>query len=282
MARENRSEKEVSSDFCWQLDRESPVPLYLQIRQQLMVMISGWTDMQQRFPSDEELARQFEVTKATIRQAMGDLTRAGLLTRQRGAGTFVVPPMVERLAPSVEIEKNYKLAGGSLSYKIHALNERPATAAEARTLQLDPGAPVVWLRRVRSMAHVPVAIDDRVMSRSMADLLNFDSAAATNSIIDLVQSRLKLTRAVWELNARLAGPEDSALLQIPPTDPILSRSLVYYQEDGKAILMGDTHHRSDLLRCGFEMDLSGADTGPEVHSWTGEALLAQPDPEISA
>lgn len=280
MDSENAGAEGNPTHFSWRIDRESPVPLYLQIRQQLMLLISGWTDASQRFPSDEELAQQFDVTKATIRQAIGDLTRAGLLRRRRGAGTFVVPPLVERLKPSAEIEKNYNLSGGSVSYKIHSLRDRAATAAEAETLSLEVGTPVVWLRRVRSLAHVPVAIDDRVMSRAVADRLELDAAAAATSIIDRVQSRFKLTRAAWELNARLAGFEDSILLQIPPSDPILSRTLVYYQGDGRAILMGDTRHRSDLLRCGFEMDLSDDGVGTDVRSWTGEALLARPNPAL--
>lgn len=267
---------------AWGLDRQSPVPLYLQIRQQLVVMISDWPDASRQFPTDEELARQFEVAKATVRQAIGDLTRSGLLRRQRGAGTFVVPPLVERLQPSVGIERNYELAGGSISYKVYALEKRPATAAEAQKLQIDNGAPVVWLRRVRSLAHVPVAIDDRVMPRKIADLLGFDMNAATSSIIHLVKSKLALSKASWELNARLAGQQDSLLLQIPRTDPILSRALVYYQSDGMPILMGETRHRSDILRCGFEMELTNAGAEADIRSWTGEALLTQPEEDVPA
>lgn len=249
------------------------MPLYLQIRQQLVVMISEWPDPNQKFHSDEYLTEYFDVAKATVRQALSDLTQSGLLRRRRGAGTFVVPPMVERLQPSPDIEKHYQLSGGAVSFRVHALEERPATPNETKTLGIADGAPVLYLKRVRSIAHIPVAIDERVMPKNIAEKLGISTRTAAASIIDLVQDKLDLSRASWELNARLAGQQDSALLQIAPTDPILVRSLVYYASDDTTILMGDTRHRSDMLRCGFEMNLLDETPGADIHSWTSEALL---------
>lgn len=272
-SKSDRTDAGTQEEFAWKLDRESPVPLYLQIRQQLVVMISEWPDPNQKFHSDEYLTEYFDVAKATVRQALSDLTQSGLLRRKRGAGTFVVPPLVERLHPSPDIEKHYQLSGGAVSFRVHALEERLATASEARTLGIPEGEPVLYLKRVRLIAHIPVAIDERVMPKGIAEKLGISTRTAAASIIDLVQDKLELSRATWELNARLAGQKDSALLQIAPTDPILVRSLVYYAPDDTTILMGDTRHRSDMLRCGFEMNLSEETPGADIHSWTSEALL---------
>ena len=54
----------------WELDRSSPVPLYLQIRQQLVALISDWPDPARKFFTDEELTQHFDVAKATVRQAL--------------------------------------------------------------------------------------------------------------------------------------------------------------------------------------------------------------------
>lgn len=265
------------------LDRTSPVPLYLQIRQHLVAMIMDWPDPNERFLSDEELASQFRVAKATVRQAVADLTQSGLLTRRRGAGTYVVPPLVERLRPNMDIEKQYELTGAAVSHRVQAFEQRPATAAEARALSVPSESPVVFLRRVRSVAHVPIAVDDRVMTVDMAKTLGFDERSAGDSIIDLVRKTVALSKAAWELTARLAGQSDAMLLQIAPNDPILVRHLVYHSIDGTPILTGETRHRSDMIRCGFEMDLHAPGSNPDaasgVRSWTREALLATPDPD---
>lgn len=261
------------------LDRDSPVPLYLQIRQRLIGMIAQWPDPNEKFLTDEQLAQHFDVAKATVRQALADLTQSGLLTRRRGAGTFVVPPLVEKLRPNMDSEDQYELSGGAVSYQIHAFDTRPATPSEAAALQIDVGTPVLSLCRLRALAHVPVAIDDRVMTAEIAGRLGLTHAVAASSIIDLVKRRLKLARASWDLQARLAGEYDALLLQIRPEDPILMRSLTYFDDDDTPILIGETRHRSDMVRCGFEMDLTASPHAGRVQSWTREALLAGPSPE---
>ncbi|MEL6396954.1 MAG: substrate-binding domain-containing protein [Planctomycetota bacterium] len=45
-----------------------------------------------RFPTDAELVREFGVSRPTVARAVGELERAGLVDRRRGAGTFVRPP----------------------------------------------------------------------------------------------------------------------------------------------------------------------------------------------
>mgnify|MGYP001793349666 FL=1 len=45
-----------------------------------------------RFPTDADLVREFGVSRPTVARAVGELERAGLVDRRRGAGTFVRPP----------------------------------------------------------------------------------------------------------------------------------------------------------------------------------------------
>ena len=257
------------------LDRKNPVPLYLQIRQHLVALIADWPDPDEKFPSDEELVEAFGVAKATVRQAIADLTSSGLLTRQRGAGTFVVPPLVEKLRPNEVMDEKYQLAGGAVVHKLHSFITRSPTVGEAKTLKINGDAQILSLRRIRSVAHVPVAIDDRVMTVDMASELNFTEAKAEQSIIDIVRQNLCLSRGAWELQARLAGQSDAALLHILPTDPILVRHLTYFDEDNLPILTGETRHRSDMLRCGFEMEFDNNNSlNDNICSWTSEALLS--------
>ena len=275
MGNETRSTTGKGRSFqIGKLDRENPVPLYLQIRQHLVVLIADWPDPEEKFPSDEELVEAFGVAKATVRQAIADLTKSGLLTRQRGSGTFVVPPMVEKLRPNEVMDEKYQLAGGAVVHKLHTFITRAPTAVEAKILQTASNEQVLSLRRIRSVAQVPIAIDDRVMTVNMASKLNFTEATAEQSIIDLVRKKLCLSRASWELQARLAGQNDAAILQILPSDPILVRHLTYFDQDNQPILTGETRHRSDMLRCGFEMEFDNKTLNNSMCGWTGEALLS--------
>jgi DNA-binding GntR family transcriptional regulator len=49
------------------LDRGSPLPLFLQIRQFLLGDIYAWPDKALQFPTDDALARRFGVSRMTVR-----------------------------------------------------------------------------------------------------------------------------------------------------------------------------------------------------------------------
>lgn len=72
------------------VDRESPQKLYVQIYSIIKEMIdSGEWAANEHIPSEDELCRTFDVSKATVRLAISELVREGYLKRQQGKGTFV-------------------------------------------------------------------------------------------------------------------------------------------------------------------------------------------------
>jgi GntR family transcriptional regulator len=72
------------------LFRDSPVPRYAQLADLLRQRIARgvWAQGEQ-LPTLEELVREFEVARVTVRQAVNLLARDGLLSPQQGRGTFV-------------------------------------------------------------------------------------------------------------------------------------------------------------------------------------------------
>ncbi len=72
------------------IDRDSDKKLYVQIHQIIKGKIEKgeWTSGA-LIPSEDELCKIFDVSKATVRLAIYELVRAGYLKRQQGRGTFV-------------------------------------------------------------------------------------------------------------------------------------------------------------------------------------------------
>src|SRR5258707_6758842 len=88
------------ADGVVDLDRGSPIPLYLQIKQYLSRQIAVWEQNNDKFYTDGDLCDMFGVSRMTVRQAVQELVDDGLLKRARGVGTFVVMRKIEeRLAP---------------------------------------------------------------------------------------------------------------------------------------------------------------------------------------
>ncbi len=71
----------------------SPVPLYSQLKELLRGRIlDGVYPPLSRMPSENELGKAFDVSRITVRQALGDLQKEGLIFKIHGKGTFVARP----------------------------------------------------------------------------------------------------------------------------------------------------------------------------------------------
>ncbi|MBD8071043.1 GntR family transcriptional regulator [Bacillus sp. PS06] len=70
--------------------KERNIPKYLQLKQEILSWIhSGRLKMNGQIPTENELAQQFEVSRHTVRQTLGELEKEGWLYKVQGKGSFV-------------------------------------------------------------------------------------------------------------------------------------------------------------------------------------------------
>lgn len=74
------------------IDRRSPIPLYVQLKQLLLEQIHSTWKSGELIPGETRLEEHYGVSRITVRQALAELVNEGYLTRQRGKGTFVTEP----------------------------------------------------------------------------------------------------------------------------------------------------------------------------------------------
>ncbi len=74
------------------LDRDSPIPLYHQLKQHLLQVIErGDYCPDERLPSERELQSVYGVSQITVRRALSELVVDGRIVRKPGRGTFLLP-----------------------------------------------------------------------------------------------------------------------------------------------------------------------------------------------
>src|SRR2546423_8034970 len=80
--------------------RDSPIPLHYQLRHVLVAMMErGEIRAGEALPPEKDLAAQFGISLAPVRQAILDLVKEGVLYRVRGKGTFLrEPALVEHVS----------------------------------------------------------------------------------------------------------------------------------------------------------------------------------------
>ena len=81
------------------INKDIPIPYYYQIAQSLRELIEdseeGAGDREIALPSELELCQVYDVTRGTVRHALEALEREGLISRERGRGTFVTRRRVQ-------------------------------------------------------------------------------------------------------------------------------------------------------------------------------------------
>lgn len=141
------------------LDRTSPLPLWAQLADDLRARIAR-NEFTERFPTDEEMVRDYGVSRQTVREAVRHLERDGVVERQRGRGSFV--------RRSAELEQPVhgfyslaaSIAGQGLEERSTVLACGPARDAEAASaLGLAADAPLTFIERLRIAGEHPLALD---------------------------------------------------------------------------------------------------------------------------
>lgn len=79
------------------IDKDNPLPLYIQMRESVRQQIeSGVLAPGQRLPLDPDLASAYRVSSVTVKHALRDLAKEGLIVRIKRKGTFVALRNVDR------------------------------------------------------------------------------------------------------------------------------------------------------------------------------------------
>ena len=244
------------------LDRDSPIPLYLQIKLYLSRQIAVWEQHNDKFYTDSELCELFGVSRMTVRQAVQELVDDGLLKRARGIGTFVVARKIEeRLTPI--IDNQWAEAGRPVQLEVLTYATRPCPAGIAEDLGIAANAPVRYVMRLRKAGGVPIALDHRFIPIELAAGLTQAEAAST--ILRPFFESFEMAHAEIRLEATSAGQEEVRWLGLPAGAPLMIRRMRYLTKAGLTVLAGYTIYRADLVRYSIQMPLSQETVEPAHH-----------------
>src|SRR5215470_4771444 len=113
------------------------IPLYYQLENLLRERImSGVFGAGSRLPTENELIRQYGVSRITVRQALSALAEEGLIERRQGKGTFATERKPKRRGFEGQIDLTASLdesiaAGGELAFSVIEMNRVEADIHEA-------------------------------------------------------------------------------------------------------------------------------------------------------
>ncbi len=212
-------------------------------------VITGTYPTGSQLPNEDALAGRFSVSRATIREAVRGLVEEGYLSRRHGSGTFVTsrPLLRNSLDTNFSYTAYLESTGVRAGRRILGIRTIGASAAIAERLRLEPGHPVVELRRVRTA-------DDRPAVYSIDHL--------PAEIVDAVRDRESLGGSIYAMLASLghpvrhgeavvapasADPDLAQVLEVAPGTLLQHLQQVDVDGDGRRVLFSLEWHVPDVI-----------------------------------
>jgi GntR family transcriptional regulator len=234
-----------------QLPQSSAVPLYTQIKEVLRAkIIDGTYVAYQRLPSESEMINAFGVSRITVRQAMNDLQKEGLLFKVHGKGTFVAMPKVSQELTHLQgFGEAMRLLGHETFSEVFGLGSVTGSEVVCSKLGLPEGAKVTEIRRVRYLNREPVSIDYSWVRHEIGSRLS-EQNLADKDLFSLLENELgkPLHSADVEIDATSASEEIAARLHIIPNSPILRIERLTYSGESMPLVFEYLHYRAETFK----------------------------------
>jgi GntR family transcriptional regulator len=201
------------------LDRNSPMPLWAQLEEELRRRLESGEFDEGFFPTDHELTEAYQVSRHTVREAVRHLNKTGLLKRERGRGTVVNRTEFEQsLGTLYSLFQSVESAGVEQTSKVLQL-EVVTDSVAASHLGLPEDAELVLLARLRLAGDQPLAVDRAWLPLRLAEPLLRVDWSHTALYRELARIGSPVPNQGWErLTPIVPAPADRALLQLRKSD----------------------------------------------------------------
>lgn len=226
-------------------------PLYVQLRDELRAQIlEGHLKPLERIPSEAELTERYAMSRITVRQALNDLHKEGLIVKVHGKGTFVSQP---RLAQDVTRLQGLAEAmfgeGHEVRNRTLSLKDVAASAEVAGRLAIPAKTSVTEIKSLRYVDRQPISLDVSYMPSEIGRRLK-KADLPGRDIIDIYERDLGLAIGHAELviEAAKADKFQGKLLKIEAGAPLLHIQRVIYTPDHRPIHFDSVSYRGDAFR----------------------------------
>lgn len=233
------------------INPESVVPLYYQIRQELLARIqAGDLKVGEVIPSEQEIASRFGVSRMTAREAVKSLRGLGVAYSLRGKGTFVSDFKLEKNVRRVQsFTEEMESLGHRPRSKPLEVRELSAPPDVARGLGLAPAERVIYLRRLRLADSIPMGIEGAYLPYRLCPefLTSYDPQTSLYTFL-WERYGLRATLADETIEAGLSSLEESRLLRIPNKSPVFMFTRISYVRQHQAVEYVKSTYRADRYK----------------------------------
>ncbi len=227
------------------INRNSPVPVYYQIQNQIRQKIENEKLIPgEKLPSERELSAKLEISRSTIRKAIRGLINEGLCVNKQGKGIFV---------SDEKITININNISGTSSFTEKMGMEIETMVVEKKILEdkvinsmLDnEGFDILYLKRVRYINKEPLMLEKTYLPLSRFP--DLEQEEFNKSLYTILEKKfgVKPKRSQGKFNIKLVNEEESNLLDVHLNTGLLEKEAIVFDENDLPLEFNQTSFRSD-------------------------------------
>ena len=229
-------------------------PRYLRLRQCLYAMIEdGILRENDPLPPERDIAAIADVSRVTVRKAIADLVRDGIMVQRHGSGSFVAPrrKRVEQpLSQLTSFSEDMARRGMQVTFTWLRRGIFPPSPQEMLTLGLPQDDQVARVERLRWANGEPLAIERTALPTSILP----DPDLVTTSLYALLaEDGNRPVRAVQRIWAANVDEADAALLGVKAGEAGLCIERISFLATGRAAERTLSVYRGDAYDFVAEM-----------------------------
>ncbi|MBI5303265.1 MAG: GntR family transcriptional regulator [Chloroflexi bacterium] len=198
-------------------------------------------------PTEHELMRRYALSCTTVRRAVHDLVRDGLIYRQAGKGTFVRrAKLEENLLRLTSFAEEMQIRHITPQFRLIRAEMIEPSNEVMRTLNLPAGARVFHLERIQIADREPIAVARGYWIAEIGEQLAAQDLNRV-ALYEIVENEFQvpLVEAEESIASQIANADTARKLKIAPRAPLLVRRRVTYSTNMRPIEFTTSLYRAD-------------------------------------
>jgi GntR family phosphonate transport system transcriptional regulator len=207
-----------------------------------------------RLPTEAELSARFSVNRHTVRRALEELSRGGLIRVEQGRGTFVAEDVLDyTVGPRTRFTEWIRRHNKEPSGRVLQRREIAADSAVAAALGIRAGARVVLLERLGLADDTPVSLARHYFPSSRLPGL-LAALEASPRITDALKSVgvEDYLRQVTRVSARAPTATEAELLRMARNRPVLVTENINVDRAGMVVEYSEGCYPTPRVQMVFE------------------------------
>ncbi|MBD1382832.1 GntR family transcriptional regulator [Metabacillus arenae] len=232
------------------INEQSGIPLYYQIKELIREKIeNGNWKSGDKIPNEVDLAKNFKVSRSTMRQAILELVNEGILTRKKGVGTFVSKPKFE--GNFITFSYPEELGTKHTPISIKAIE---GTSGKLKVLNLKGHEKVYEIIRLRFFNEEPAAIENSYIPVGLVpDLLDNN---LEGRLVDLITEKygIIMTKYKNSIEPVLLDSFEAKVLEVKQNQPALKITKLLMTPQGTPVMLSTSIFRGDRCKLLFSSE----------------------------